>query len=376
MDNAARTGKPYYQEEFLDNLNELVKDYRDIMPDIFKDIRNPYMRNNYTAFINAKESDEAIKLKQEVLDLVKKYSSDRSYLYQEITKTNLDNLSAKDTAKEIKDFYKFIEQGQTFAKANLPIGRVINSEPLTGELGKKYFAIKNPETKKIADKYYTDFRISQRINNLSPKDLLGKKGSNILGSNLTPDAVDFKLKQYENFKLKTQLNIAEGDNGALYNFIDDINDKISFENSENMFETSSLKKEIYDNLFKENLKALPFKTLMAEKELTLAKEAYETFNNFIKVSKEGGFTKQISQFNKTEKAMYDEIFKIADDVFSNNPTLSTREFVSYFKQFKEKPYPFLNIKELRNLNEAMQRVKFVNDLRNSDDLAKLLAKRG
>ena len=55
---------------------------------------------------------------------------------------------------------------------------------------------------------------------------------------------------------------------------------------------------IYDNLFKENLKALPFKTLMAEKELTLAKDAYETFNNFIKVSKEGGFTKQISQFNK------------------------------------------------------------------------------
>jgi hypothetical protein len=378
MDNAARTGVPYYQEEFLGALDELIKDYRDIMPSSFINIRDPYRRNNYTPFIVAKESSEAVNLKQEVLDLVKKYSSDRSYLYQEITKTNLDNPLAKKTAEEIKDFYKFMEQGQAFAKANLPIGKTINTEPLTGELGKKYFAIKNPETKKIADKYYTDFRLSQKINTLSPKDLLGKKGANILGSKITPDAVDLKIKPYTNFKLREELKSKSSqlDNQFLIDFIDDINEKISFENSEGIFQTAYLKKDIYDKLFKENLKEIPFRTFIAEKNLELASEANEAFIEFVKKSKEGGFTKTISQFNKTEKDMYDEIFRIVDDVFDNNPWVSTREFVREFKTFKDRPYPFLDIKELRNLHSAMKRVEFANSLRGSDALTKLLKKRG
>jgi hypothetical protein len=384
LGNSARTGKPYYQEEYLDYLYNQLKDSTSMSPVYsLRRMKQPYDTKTllvdndpYAVFRNKKEVKEnAILLKEEVLKRMKKHTGDRSFLYTEIRQSNLDYPNLYREVEQINNFYKFYEDAVDYAKKTLPKGAATDNFTITGKLATQYANLPE-QAKPIAAKYYEEYKYAKRIYDVKAESLL--ESDNFYGDfdyiNRVSD--NDLLQKYPSYEptgefISSVKEQAARENPAIYEMAALKQNVFNFYKKNKLFTEAPAGrvKEITSNNYLKNLSEEFDKNLITE---------IQNLNINSVTNTRVRFPEQLKYLNKADSEKYTRVWELADEIYTGDEASS--EVVKAFEDFRKilsndklmYDKEFIDLYAMKRLFYKLEQRKFVEDIKKSKALERII----
>jgi len=384
LGNSARTGKPYYQEEYLDYLYNQLKDSTGISQVYgIRSMKNPYETKSllvdndpYAVFRNKKEvTEKATLLKEEVLKRMKKNTGDRSFLYTEIRQSNLDYPRLYQEVEQINNFYKFYEDTVAYAKKTLPKGAATDNFTITGKLATQYANLPE-QAKPIAAKYYEEYKYAKRIYDVKAESLL--ESDNFYGDfdyiNRVSDSE--LLRKYPSYEptgefISSVKEQAARENPAIYEMAALKQNVFNFYKKNKLFTEASAGrvKEITSNNYLKNLYEELDKNLITE---------IQNLNTQSVTNTRVRFPEQLKYLNKADSEKYTRVWELADEIYTGDEASS--EVVKAFEDFRKilsnnklmYDKEFIDLYAMKRLFYKLEQRKFVKDVKKSKALERII----
>ena len=384
LGNSARTGKPYYQEEYLDYLYNQLKDSTGISQVYgIRSMKKPYETKSllvdndpYAVFRNKKEvTEKATLLKEEVLKRMKKHTGDRSFLYTEIRQSNLDYPRLYQEVEQINNFYKFYEDTVAYAKKTLPKGAATDNFTITGKLATQYANLPE-QAKPIAAKYYEEYKYAKRIYDVKAESLL--ESDNFYGdfdyiNRVSDNDLLQKYPSYESTGefIRSVKEQAARENPAIYEMAALKQNVFNFYKKNKLFTEAPAGrvKEITSNNYLKNLSEELDKNLITE---------IQDLNINSVANKRTRFPEQLKYLNKADSEKYTRVWELADEIYTGDEASS--EVVKAFEDFRKilsnnklmYDKEFIDLYAMKRLFYKLEQRKFVEDVKKSKALERVI----